>query len=101
MKLLKRAKTLRPARRDEFAELKERVRRLHSLAFDWEAPEIGDREALSSQSIREHIESWITRWDLMLLYPDYGADIVVDDIRPDYSEDADLSREESPARETE
>ena len=80
MKLLKRAKALRPAQRDEFAELKERVKRLHSTAFGWEAPSIANGEALSSRSIREHIKSWITRWDLMLLYPGYRTEIVVEHI---------------------
>lgn len=95
MKILKRAKLLRAARREEFAELKERVRKLHSLAFRWEAPSIGNGEALSSRSIREHIKSWITRWDLLLLYPDYATEVVVEHVQPDYSEDTDLSCEES------
>lgn len=100
MKLLKRARPLRPARGEEFAELKERIRSLHSQAFDWNAPPAHEREALSSRSIREHIKSWITEWDMMLLYPDYRPEIVVDEIKPDYTEDTDLSREESDAGET-
>jgi len=95
MKLVKRPKALRPVRGEEFSELKERVRNLHSQAFSWNAPPIGERETLSSRSIREHIKSWIMQWDLMLLYPDYRPEIVVEEVKPDYSEDVDLTSEES------
>jgi hypothetical protein len=95
MKLLRRAKSLRSAKGEEFSELKERVRMLHSRAFGWDAPPAKERESLSSRSVREHIKSWITQWDMMLLYPEYGPEIVVDEIHVDYSEDADLSREEA------
>ena len=94
MKLLKRSKSLRSARGDEFAELKERVRELHCRAFGWDAPPAREREALASRSIREHVKSWITQWDMMLLYPDYRPNIVVEEVTADYSEDSDLSREE-------
>lgn len=94
MNLLKGSKSLRPARGEEFAELKERVRELHSKAFNWNAPPPLEREILSSHSIREHIKSWITQWDMMLLYPDYRPKIVVEDVVQDYSEDSDLSRDE-------
>lgn len=99
MKFLKRAKALRPARREEFDELRNRVRDLHSLAFGWNAPPARERETLSSRSIREHVKSWITEWDLMLLYPDYRPEVVIEEVKADYSEDADLSREESGASE--
>jgi hypothetical protein len=94
MKFLKRAKALRPARGEEFAELRERVRDLHSLAFGWTAPPARERETLSSRSIREHVRSWITEWDLMLLYPDYRPEVVIEEVQADYSEDTDLSRED-------
>lgn len=94
MKLLKRPKPLRPARREEYTELKERVRELHSRAFGWNAPPAREREALASRSVREHVKSWITEWDMMLLYPDYRPSIVVEQVSTDYSEDTDLSTEE-------
>lgn len=95
MKALKRPKALRPVNGEEFAELRQRVRDLHSQAFGWNAPPAGEREMLASRSIREHIKSWITQWDLMLLHPDYRPEIVVDEIKPDYSEDVDLASEEN------
>ncbi|MBI2844780.1 MAG: DUF2791 family P-loop domain-containing protein [Armatimonadetes bacterium] len=99
MKLLRRAKALRSAKGEEFNELKERVRLLHSKAFGWDAPPAKERESLSSRSVREHIKSWITQWDMMLLYPEHRPEIVVEKMATDYSEDADLSREEEPGSE--
>jgi hypothetical protein len=93
MKLLRRPRALRPPRDEELGELKERVRRLHSQAFGWDAPQAREREVLSSRSVREHVKSWIAEWDMMLLYPDYRTSIVVDEVTQDYSEDEDLSRE--------
>lgn len=95
MKFLKRSKPLRPARGEEFVELRERVRSLHSLAFSWNAPPARERETLSSRSVREHVKSWITEWDLMLLYPHYRPEVVIEEVKADYSEDKDLSHEES------
>lgn len=97
MKLLKRAMPLRSARAEELAELKDKVRRLHSQAFGWEAPPPGAREALASSSVREHVKSWITQWDMMLLYPGYRPDIVAEHVVHDYAEDAELSREDQEA----
>jgi hypothetical protein len=96
MKLLKKTRALRPAQDDELTELKERVRRLHSQAFRWEAPPTRQREMLSTSPVREHIKSWIAEWDMMLLYPDYRPEIVIDEVVHDFSEDRELSREGEP-----
>ncbi len=95
MKVLRRAKSLRSVKLDEFKELKERVRLLHSRAFEWDAPPAQGGELLASRSIREHVKSWITQWDMMLLYPEYRPEVVVEEMTPDYSEDVELSREET------
>ena len=94
MRLLWGSKVLRSARPDELDELKERVRRLHSQAFGWDAPPARAREVSASDQVRQHIKSWIAEWDMMLLDPDYRADIVVDKVKLDLSEDDDLSRED-------
>jgi hypothetical protein len=95
MKVLRRTKSLRSVKNDEFKELKERVRILHSRAFEWDAPPAQAGELLASRSIREHVKSWITQWDMMLLYPEYRPEVVVEEVTPNYSEDAELSREET------
>ena len=97
MKLLRRSRRLRRAQQDELDDLQQRVRRLHSLAFEWEAPDLGDARRGSSSSVREHLKSWITQWDLMLLYPDYKPRVVVDEVVQDYSQDDGLTEEDDPA----
>jgi hypothetical protein len=102
MKILQNSIRLRPAGEEELVELKKHVRRLHSEAFDWGAPPTRSRELPASSSIREHVKSWIADWDMALLYPDYRPEIVKDEVRTDFSEDEDLSRDEgsgSPAEE--
>jgi len=94
IKLLRRPTVLRPARERELGELKEHLRNLHSLAFGWNAPPAHELDNLSSRSVREYVKSWIAEWDMILLYPDYKSQIVVDEIVPDYTEDKDLSAEE-------
>jgi hypothetical protein len=94
MKLLKGSLSLRRAQADELDDLRERVRGLHSLAFGWEAPSLSQTKRGSSSSVREHLKSWITHWDMMLLYTGYRPQIVVDEVVHDYSEDDDLARDE-------
>ncbi len=96
MKLLKKSMRLRRAQADELDDLQERVRRLHCVAFGWEAPHLADCRRGASSSVREHLKSWITQWDLILLNPDYRPEVVVDEVVQDYSEDDDLAREEEP-----
>lgn len=95
IKVLQRALPLRPARPDELDELKERIRQLHSAAFGWHAPPASARETLASDSVREHVKSWIAEWDLRLLYPDYSPEIVAEEVKQDYSEDPDLEEPRS------
>ena len=97
IKLLRRPNVLRPARERELGELKDHLRRLHSLAFGWNAPPARELDSLSSRSVREYVKSWIAEWDMMLLYPDYRPEIVVEEVKPDYSEDKDLSIEDENA----
>ncbi len=94
MKLLKRSIRLRRAQADELDDLREHVRRLHSLAFEWEAPNLSPTKRGSSSSVREHLKSWITQWDMALLYPEYRPQIVVDEVTHNYSEDDTLAQNE-------
>jgi len=90
LKLLRRGKPLRAIRREELDELEDRIRDLHSEAFNWNAPVLDQKDHLSSSSIRERVKSWITSWDMILQYPDYSPNLVVDKIAIQYTEDHDL-----------
>lgn len=94
MKTLKKSLPLRGVRADELPDLQERIRQIHSLAFGWEAPGLSAAAKGASSPVREYIKSWITHWDMMLLYPDYRPQTVVDKVDHDYSENGNLARDE-------
>jgi len=94
MRLLKQPTLLRRAQDEELEALKHNIRELHSTAFRWEAPSPAAREKLASSSVREHVKSWITQLDLMLLYPDYRPIVTAETVKQDYFEDEDLSGDE-------
>jgi hypothetical protein len=88
---------LRPPSRNQVTEIYQKVRSLYSRAYRWPAPELESRrEHSSSTSMRQHIRSWITAWDLRRLY-DYTADLVSETVSQSYEEDKDLQSESAPA----
>jgi P-loop Domain of unknown function (DUF2791) len=64
---------------------REEVRSLHGLAFNWEPPDLGAGEQLSTTRIRQYVRRWINEWDLKRLYPDYAPQTVVVELPVDYS----------------
>ncbi|HET6382330.1 MAG TPA: BREX system ATP-binding domain-containing protein [Armatimonadota bacterium] len=84
---------LRPPTRDQVMEIYQKVRSLYSRAYGWGAPELTDRREYSSTtSLRQHIRSWITLWDLKRLY-NYEAHTIYETVVQSYEEDPDLQRE--------
>ncbi|HZU19105.1 MAG TPA: BREX system ATP-binding domain-containing protein, partial [Candidatus Dormibacteraeota bacterium] len=75
---------IREPRPEALLRTYQRVRELYGLAYEWPPPEempSGDRHR-----IRQHVRRWITRWDLMRLFPDERPEVVTQDLRFDYSE---------------
>jgi hypothetical protein len=70
------------------------VRALYALAFDWEPPDLGAGELLSTTRIRQYVRRWINEWDLRRLYPDYAPTMMVADLAVDYSERPELEAPE-------
>jgi hypothetical protein len=71
------------------AETCDKVRSIHAKAYDWTPPPaIIDRTMTTS--MREHVRTWITEWDLKRLFPDYVPDIETQKVKLNYSEDAEL-----------
>ncbi len=67
-----------------------RVRKLYSLAYNWDAPDLENRpEVLLSRRMRQYIRYWINAWDFRRLY-DTAADIVTEDVLFSYDEDTDM-----------
>lgn len=65
-----------------------RIRTLHSTAYNWDAPDVGYIERLSSSRMREYIKSWITQWDLKRFDPEYTVNLTLDERIADYSQDS-------------
>jgi len=85
-----KAVELRPPTRAHLQEVYRSVRDLYAGAYGWDAPEIsGAREYSSSTGMRQYVRSWINIWDLRRLY-DYQADVIVEEERISYEEDADF-----------
>jgi hypothetical protein len=67
----------------------EKIRRFYSAAYGWEVISAEVGEITATNSMRQHIKSWITTWDLERLY---GARPVIESVplTPDYEENRDI-----------
>lgn len=75
-------------------QVRERLRQLHGLAYDWQPPDVGAGERATSTSMRQYVRRWINEWDLVRLYPDYRPAMVAERFELDYSENPDLDRDD-------
>jgi hypothetical protein len=72
---------------DRLSSTWDRLQELYEEAYG-SCPEDSDGpEKVYGWQMREHIRSWITAWDLRRLDPSYEAEVVVDRIGSDYTED--------------
>ncbi len=81
---------LKPPDENEIKQTGERLRCIHSEAYQWEAAPIHYESRERSVSMREHLRTWINEWDLKRLYPDYTPETEITPLTMDDSEDADL-----------
>jgi hypothetical protein len=66
----------------------DRIRGLYSDAYGWNAPALDIGEITAAKSMRQHIKSWITSWDLERLYG-IRPEIVATTVAPDYEQSDD------------
>jgi hypothetical protein len=80
----------------------ERVREIYGTAYNWSPPNIeGAIEYAGSTRMRQYVRAWVNLWDLRRLY-DYEGQLVAEEVRVSYEEDADLetaSPDENPFEE--
>lgn len=90
---------LSPVSQQALQEAHDKARRLYAEAYGWEPPreDVSLRE--SSARMRQYVRAWITRWDLMRLYPGYTPEIQTDTYVPDLSEREGLERSDQPDEE--
>jgi len=91
MSLIGKALPLSRPSPEAIAETCDKVRVIHAQAYGWSPPEVSVARGTAT-SMREHVRSWITEWDLKRLFPEYVPEIQAEKIQQDYSEDAELER---------
>ncbi len=62
------------------------IRRLHSEAYEWIAPELPVTLGEQTKSMRQYVRAWIYEWDLRRLDPEYRPSIQIGEIAPDNAE---------------
>lgn len=90
---------LSPVSEQALREAHDKARRLYAEAYGWETPKEDVFLRESSARMRQYVRAWITRWDLMRLFPGYNPDIQTDTYVPDLSEREGLERSDEPDEE--
>jgi hypothetical protein len=106
MRLLERSCVpLNPPSEDDVNDTIDKLRKIYSEAYGWDAPRLAGRTggAGVQTRMRYKVRAAINEWDLLRLYPGSAPDTVVDEFHATYEEDADLERKsgdvaEAPGR---
>jgi hypothetical protein len=77
--------TLRRPGADDLAACHDKLRGLYGLAYGWPAPALTVAPPTASRTMRQHIKSWVTQWDLLRLQGAVGA-IVTGTLGVSYAE---------------
>jgi P-loop Domain of unknown function (DUF2791) len=97
MRLIAReAIRLRGPDRDAIEKARQEVRALHGRAYQWDPPDMGVGERLSTTRMRQYVRRWINAWDLTRLYPGYSPATRATTLQTDYSERPDLELPAEP-----
>ena len=93
IELLKTPFRLESPTRAEEEEIQYRVKSIYEEAYGTRVLSLADERRDVRISIRSEIRRWITMWDLQRYYPEYRADVSVDDIHfdPNAIADSELS----------
>ena len=85
---------LNPPTEDDIGETMEKLRRVYSDAYGWDAPPLPPRPrgAGYQNRMRYRVRAAINEWDLLRIYPDYSPETNVHEFRHTYAENPDLER---------
>ena len=86
---------LKPSSPESIQVTIDKIRKLYSIAYDWEAPFINSPSggAGHQQRMRYKVRSAVHTWDLRRFYPDSRPEIEGSEYRFGYTEDQDLEAE--------
>ncbi|MHB8394554.1 MAG: BREX system ATP-binding domain-containing protein [Candidatus Dormibacteria bacterium] len=90
---------LEPVSQTTLQDAHGKAQRLYTQAYGWAPPPAAVSQRESSARMRQYVRAWITRWDLMRLFPGYSPDIETANYVPDLSERQGLDRSDEPDQE--
>jgi hypothetical protein len=74
----------------------DKVRSLYHQAYGWQADDIDIGPLAATKSMRQHIKSWITTWDLERVYCAHQPQIDTTDLPPNYEETKEIEPTPEP-----
>jgi hypothetical protein len=89
MRGIRDAMMLHPPTDDDLRRDLETLRKCYSEAYGWDAPALEPVERRADRTVRHHIRSWITQWDMLRLYGRKAA-VDIAGLRMGYEEREDL-----------
>jgi hypothetical protein len=90
MRAIREAMPLHAPSDDDLRRHAETLRKCYSQAYGWEAPALEPEERRATRTMRHHIRSWITQWDMLRLYG-RRTSVDVEGLRVGYEEREDLT----------
>jgi hypothetical protein len=75
---------------EDLAACHDKLRGLYGLAYGWPAPALAVAPPTASRTMRQHIKSWVTQWDLLRLYGAVGS-VVTTTLGVSYAEMPELT----------
>jgi hypothetical protein len=96
MRAIEAAPVLSPPEEADLQRYVDILRRSYGAAYDWKAPPLPVGERRTNRTMRHHVRSWITQWDLLRLRG-HTTHTEVETVQSNYAETADLDEIAPPA----
>lgn len=90
IRAIEAAPLLRPPAETDLWRHAETLRRSYTAAYGWDAPSLPVGERRANRTIRHHIRSWITQWDMLRLQG-HATALELGTVAPNYAETADFA----------
>jgi hypothetical protein len=90
MRAIRDAKPLHAPTDADLARHAETLRECYSTAYEWTAPAASIAARRSNLTLRHHVRSWITEWDMLRLQGS-SSGVDVSPVPPDYTENPDMT----------
>jgi hypothetical protein len=96
MRAIEAAPVLSPPAEADLQRYVDLLRRSYGAAYDWRAPPLPIGERRTNRTMRHHVRSWITQWDVLRLQG-RATRTEEETVPSNYAETADLDETPAPA----